>query len=344
MKHKGHLISFIWIFLLISSCNKISHIEKDKLTKKTFHFMEIGRKDISEVQFPDYWNIQAYSDSEAPPMTKEALYFEEKLNDLDYFDSVKGRLIKTKIYNNLLTKKNQKIDSLFVLNSISNKDITFVYIKSYKTENGNYEIPPTFQDIDLLIFSKSKFKEKVNIYSYRNYPYAVGMRLGYLNNQGDLFVKEFETDEEKTTFVKEEHIQISEDGNVKLVSSVKKPKIKNLEEIIENTKYSIDWKGHYTITTKAISRYDNQEIDLLYSITVKSNDTAILSIGADSVQDYGCEGSFKLTNENDILHAKGGKCDPVYEFDFFLKKENGKYYIKSKQFLNPDWQILKKDL
>ena len=48
--------------------------------------MEIGRKDISEVQFPDYWNIQAYSDSEAPPITKEALYFEDKLNDLDYFD------------------------------------------------------------------------------------------------------------------------------------------------------------------------------------------------------------------------------------------------------------------
>lgn len=342
MKHKGHLISFVCVFLLLSSCNK--HIDKNNSTEKVFQFMEIGRKDISEVQFPDYWNIQAYNDIEAPPITKEAHYFEEKLNDLDYFDSVKGRLIKTKIYNNLLTKKNKKIDSLFVLDSISNKDITFVYIKSYKTENGNYEIPPTFQEIDLLIFSKSKFKEKVNIYSYQIYPYAVGMRLGYLNNQGDLFVKEFKTDEEKTTFVKEEHIQISKDGNVKLVSSSKKADKKNTEKITGNTSSEIDWKGHYKITTKAISRYDNQEIDLLYSITIKSKNTAILSIGADSVQDYGCEGSFKLTNENNLLHAKGGKCDPVYEFDFFLKQENGKYYIKSKQFLNPDWQILKRDL
>ena len=168
------------------------------------------------------------------------------------------------------------------------------------------------------------------------------MRLGYLNNQGDLYVKEFETDEEKTTFVKEEHIQISKDGNVKLVSSSKKADKKNTEKITGNTSSEIDWKGHYTITTKAISQYDNQEIDLLYSITIKSNNIAILSIGADSVQDYGCEGSFKLTNENNVLHAKGGKCDPVYEFDFFLQQENGKYYVKSKQFLDPHWQELLK--
>ena len=214
-------MSFV-CFLLISSCNK--HIEIDNSTSKIFQFTEIGRKEISEVKFPEYWNTQAHSDSEALPMTKEALYFEKKLNDLDYFDSVKGRLIKTKIYNNLLTKKNQKIDSLFILDSISHKDITFVYIKSYKSENGNYEFPPTFQEIDLLIFSKCKFKEKLNIYSYRDFPYSVGMRFGYLDSQGDLYVKEFKVDEEKTTFLKEEHIHIFNDGNTKLISSVKKNK------------------------------------------------------------------------------------------------------------------------
>lgn len=340
MKHKSHLINFICFFLLISSCNK--HIEINNSTKKSFQFTEIGKKEITEVKFPDYWNTQIYSDSEAPPMTKEAVNYEEKLNALDYFDSVKGRLIKTKIYNNFLTKKNQKIDSLFILDSISNKDMTFIYIKSYKTENGNYEFPPTFQEIDMLIFSKSNFKEKVNIYSYRNYPYAVGMRLGYLNRQGDLYIKEFEIDEEKTTFVKEEHKQISMEGNVKLVSSVKKSKIKNLEEVKNNPKSLIDWKGNYEITTKAISDFNNEKFDMSYYINVSNNNSAILSIGAKHSEDYLCEGDYKLQENDDILHARG-KCDQDDRDDFYLKFENGKYFIKSKRFLNQDWQELKKE-
>lgn len=226
MKNITTSLLLFMILLGLQSCEKKnlknSNLGITNSTKKTFQFTEIGRKEILDVKFPDYWNTQTYNDSEAPPMTKEAVYFEEKLNDLDYFDSVKGRLIKTKFYNTFLTEKNQKIDSLFILDSISNKDISFVYIKSYKTENGQYDWPPTFQEIDLLIFSKSKFKEKVNIYSCQNYPFAVGMRLGYLNREGDLFVKEFDTDEEKTAFVKEEHIQISKDGSTKLISSAKK--------------------------------------------------------------------------------------------------------------------------
>lgn len=214
------------IAFTLQSCetknSKKTNLHFTNSTKKTFQFTEIGRKEIINVKFPNYWNTQTYSDSEAPPMTKEAVYFEKKLNDLDYFESVGGRLIKTKFYNNFLTAKNQKIDSLFILDSISNKEISFVYIKSYKTENGTYDWPPTFQEIDLLIFLKSKFKKKVNIYSSQNYPFAVGMRLGYLNREGDLFIKEFDTDEEKTAFVKEEHIQISKDGTTKLISNAKK--------------------------------------------------------------------------------------------------------------------------
>ena len=227
---KNTLTSLLLIMISIGfglqSCetknSKKTNLDFTNSTKKPFQFTEIGRKEMLDVKFPNYWNTQTYSDSEAPPMTEEAVYFEQKLNDLDYFDSVEGRLVKSKFYNNFLTEKNQKIDSLFILDSISNKEISFVYIKSYKTENGKYDWPPTFQEIDLLIFSKSKFKKKVNIYSSQNYPFAVGMRLGYLNREGDLFVKEFDTDEEKTAFVKEEHLRISKDGTTKLISSTKK--------------------------------------------------------------------------------------------------------------------------
>lgn len=220
------LLLMISLVFVLQSCekknSKTSHFDTADSIKESFQFTEIGRKEISVIKFPDYWNTQTYSDSEAAPMTKEAVYFEEKLNNLDYFDSVKGRMIKTQFYNNFLTEKNQKIDSLFVLDSISNKNISFVYIKSYKTEKGEYDWPPTFQEIDLLIFSNSKFKNKVNIYSSQNYPFAVGLRLGYLNHEGDLSVKEFDTDEEKTAFVKEEHIKIFKDGSTKTIYSIEK--------------------------------------------------------------------------------------------------------------------------
>ena len=328
-----HLMSFFWIFLFIT-CNKKSHNDINNSAEKPFQFTEMGKKEILEIKFPDYWNTQN--------STKNDDYFEEKLNDLDYFDKIKGRLVKTRIYNSLLAKKNQKIDSLFILDSISNKDMTFVYVKSYKTENGNYEFPPPFQEIDLLIFSKSNFKEKVNIYSYRNYPYSVGMRLGYLNNQGNLYIKEFEADEEKTAFVKEEHFQISKNGNVKLVSSVKQPRIKNLEEVKNNPKSLIVWKGDYEITTKAISDYNNEKFDMSYYINISNSNSAILSIGAKHSEDYLCEGDYKLQEKDNVLHARG-KCDQDDRDDFYLKFEGGKYFIKSKRFINQDWQELKKE-
>lgn len=102
-----------------------------------------------------------------------------------------------------------------------------------------------------------------------------------------------------------------------------------------------NWKGEYEITTRAISGYDQKEIDLVYTITVTSNDASTLSIGAKQAQDYWCEGDYMMTNENGILHAKG-KCDEDDVNDFYLKQENGKYFIKSKRFLDKNWQSLKK--
>ena len=168
------------------------------------------------------------------------------------------------------------------------------------------------------------------------------MRLGYLNNQGNLYIKEFEADEEKTAFVKEEHFQISKNGNVKLVSSVKQPRIKNLEEVKNNPKSLIVWKGDYEITTKAISDYNNEKFDMSYYINISNINSAILSIGAKHSEDYLCEGDYKLQEKDNVLHARG-KCDQDDRDDFYLKFEGGKYFIKSKRFINQDWQELKKE-
>ncbi|CAI8890386.1 hypothetical protein [Chryseobacterium sp. IT-36CA2] len=114
--------------------------------------------------------------------------------------------------------------------------------------------------------------------------------------------------------------------------------IKNTEVTTSNN----DWKGSYKISTKAISQYDNNETNILYSITVESNQKAVLSIGAENVEDYWCEGEYHLIKEGNILHAKG-KCDQDDIDDFYLKNENKKYFIKSKRFINKDWQELEKE-
>ncbi|WP_131701402.1 hypothetical protein [Chryseobacterium sp. FH2] len=101
-------------------------------------------------------------------------------------------------------------------------------------------------------------------------------------------------------------------------------------------------KGSYKISSKAISNYNGEEILLDYFLSFESSKKAILSIGADHSEDYGCEGEYKLTKENNILHARG-KCDQDDVDDFYIKSENEKYYIKSKRFINQDWQELEKN-
>lgn len=69
---------------------------------------------------------------------------------------------------------------------------------------------------------------------------------------------------------------------------------------------------------------------------------ATLSIGAEYPQDYNCEGEYVLKVESNTLHGSG-KCNDEDLNDFYIKKINDKYYIKSKRFLNHDWQELKKE-
>lgn len=115
--------------------------------------------------------------------------------------------------------------------------------------------------------------------------------------------------------------------------------VSNGQSINENK--NIDWRGEYLISAPALSLYNNEKIDLLYIITIDDDERGILSIGADQVQDYYCEGEYKLSKEDKVIHARG-KCDRDDMDDFYLKHENGAYYIKSKRFLDTDWQILKK--
>lgn len=328
------LALFTWVLLI--SCKENQQNPNNQYANNSFEFKEIGNKIIQTTSFPPQWKVHIYE--ELPTITKKDSLLQATLEGLNYFDDIKGK--KSNDYVNILKEKNQKIDLLYVIDSISNGNLSFVYIKTIKKSlEPNYDFPPIIREIDVLIYNKKTLKSKLNIYSEKNYPFAVDLKLGYLDKQGNLYSKHFQQDEENTTFILEKHQKINDTGNIILISE-KKPKV--LEKSNNKTEQSVsnNMAGSYYIKSKAVSNYDQEEIYLEYFITVKSSSKAILSIGADQVQDYGCEGEYKLMSENGITLAKG-KCDQDDIDDFYLKQESNKYYIKSKRFINQDWQELK---
>lgn len=119
------------------------------------------------------------------------------------------------------------------------------------------------------------------------------------------------------------------------------------KDIANNTKKSITkpdktWIGEYIIKTDALSNADNKKFTLRYYITINSLSDAILSIGAENPQDYTCEGDYSLQIDNNTLFASG-KCDEDDINNFYIKKENNSFFIKSKRFLSKDWLELKKE-
>lgn len=202
------------LFLSIISCEKNNRA--DKITEsenQPFQFAEIGNKELLTTKFPQQWKVHIYESS--LPVSKSDETHESNLNKLDYFETVQGKSAKNKNYNSILSEKGIRVDSIFVIDSISNKKQSFVYLKSFKTmEDPDYDFPPTVKQIDILVFEGSQFLRKLNIYAEKNYPFAVDIKLGYFNKEGDLVTKEFQTDEESTTFTKEERCKLSKNGKI----------------------------------------------------------------------------------------------------------------------------------
>ncbi|MBD3906221.1 hypothetical protein NAL32_16505 [Chryseobacterium sp. Ch-15] len=323
----------------ITGCKKNYPVDEKK-ENQLFQFTEIGSKELITTKFPSQWRIHPYESSF--PISESDRINESNLNKLDYFDNVKGRLVKNRNYISFIKEKGIRLDSTFVVDSISNKNRLFVYLKTFKTiEDPSYDFPPTVNQIDILIFENSQFSQKLNVYTKKSYPFAIDLKLGYFNKDGNLFTKEFKTDEENTIFTKEEHFKLSNSGIITKQNST----------IINENKGSIakhkilkesDLIGAYKIYAPAISNSNGEEISLGYFITIKSPTKAVLSIDAKYSEDYGCEGEYRLTNNEKIIYAKG-KCDQDNLDNFYIKYENEKYFIKSKRFLNQDWQELIKE-
>ena len=214
-----HTLSIIVLFFMVS-CEENSQKSSSQIRNSDhiFSFREIGDPQIGMVKFPPEWLVHIYHDS--PMISKQDSLNQMNLDNLDYFSQVNDkRVYNLEKYNNIVNEENQKIDSLFIIDSIRNGQNSFVYVKSFKSLlDANYDFPPKIQEIDILIYDQGKYRRKLNIYSSRNFPYEVDLKLGYFNSEGILHTKEFELNESSTVFIQEKKQKLSETGEISLIS------------------------------------------------------------------------------------------------------------------------------
>lgn len=239
-------------------------------------------------------------------------------------------------------KKNQYSNTLsriFGKLSLDNK-INLLFIER-KPNDDEYTEPI----VTLYSLEKNKKIDSLNIYESLNSEASLQKRFSigkdklihvFENSSGYDFTDDGKeilvTEKKKNTYT------VSKSGKFILQQNTSNNSVSKTND----SKPDKSWLGSYSIKTDAVSNADNKEFILRYYININSLSDATLSIGAENPQDYICEGKYVLQTDNNKIYASG-KCDSDDINDFYLKKESGKYYIKSKRFLNQDWQELIKE-
>jgi hypothetical protein len=105
-----------------------------------------------------------------------------------------------------------------------------------------------------------------------------------------------------------------------------------------------EMKGSYFIKTKVASVETGDPIEISFYFEFQTS-SAILSIGTTNSLEAYCEGSYAIVKDKEGVKLKytgEGTCtSDEEESSFLIKKENDQYYIKSKRFINEDWQLFK---
>lgn len=104
-------------------------------------------------------------------------------------------------------------------------------------------------------------------------------------------------------------------------------------------------KGSFFIKTKVSSVETGDPIEISFYFEFQTSN-ATLSIGTKNSLEAYCEGSYNVIKNKGGLKLKyigEGTCtSDEEESAFLIKKDNDKYYIKSKRFINQDWQLFNK--
>ncbi|WP_333852018.1 hypothetical protein [Epilithonimonas sp.] len=352
-----NLIVLLFIFC-ISSCKKESDSRQNTIKKD--YIFDYNKEKIDDLEKTELFvgKDQYEFDKYLNPISKEE-YLKDSLdykNSLDSKQSIfKNNVLQTAYGDVKFVPSESKDSDTFVNYSyLGFSEVIASHIINLNLYEGEKTLLLSNQDYQYVTISSTPFFSKSKNYAL-NFKDIDG-----LSSQVSVFDIKNKKLIHFTTLWSENYLtdNVFWDGNDNIIFKIRKNNsgailyakilISDIKSGKKTTESSVkknkiqDWKGEYKITTKAISNYNQKEIDLLYSISVTSNESAILSIGADQTQDYWCEGDYYLIEENGVLKATG-KCDENDINDFYLRQENGVYYIKSKRFLNQDWQVLKKE-
>lgn len=119
----------------------------------------------------------------------------------------------------------------------------------------------------------------------------------------------------------------------------------SIEKAVNENKSDFPMAGMYSINADVESVISGETIKIKFNFFENSKKMN-LRIQTDTSEDAYCEGQYTLSKNKDFLIASfsdEGICtDNIEDSRFYFKTEHLKIYIKSKRFLNQDWQVLKK--
>ena len=361
---KSIIYTILFLISIIVSCqskeekNKINNTQNKEIINNNFLKIPVENGEVFIGELASINDVPKYDFT----ITKKNNHYLVSKNFLET-DDLDGKkiIIKSKSFVNKLNitynialffngteKEDQFISLNFPVHFTIENNSTLPLFDKVKKDKKLLD----FLSKNSLLIKKTAFENYLNYYSkikpedLKNCCIADYNQYNKLKIIEDNSFSKLDIEKDLATFIDYESIEIDiKDLNEKIIYSKKLDKnpLSNENTIINIEKtVPTNWIGEYKIKTKAISNSNNQEFEIRYYITITDNSSAVLSIGAENSEDYWCEGDYTLTNDNNILHASG-KCDENNINDFYLKFENGKYFIKSKRFLNQDWQDLKKE-
>ena len=105
-------------------------------------------------------------------------------------------------------------------------------------------------------------------------------------------------------------------------------------------------KGMYSIVAKVESILSGVETSIKFNFYFNNNEMN-LRISTVNSEDAYCEGKYKLIRKDNIVEAVFNDenicTDNKEESNLYFKEEKAIIYVKSKRFINQDWQELKKE-
>lgn len=202
--------------------NATQHQDIKKNNDSIIQFKTIGNIAIKNFVFPKEWSVNTYDD-ESIKLKKEDIDAQKKLEEVDYFNKIKGSKNENlnSNFSNFIKKDSllniAKVDSLFVIDSkFFDSDKKLLFLKTISTlDNGEYDSPINIYKIDMVLFNKTIPLKSINIYSEIDYPSETKQKICYLDQNGKLYCKQLKIEEGKVLFKSLKEIDTKKIFNLK---------------------------------------------------------------------------------------------------------------------------------